>query len=114
MHACYTFVGKGISSKAILIGKLVTRYDKNSSQNAQNYLRENPAKVSSRKSAKSFLAKKSAKLRELMQSSSRRPRMQDMEKMCKKTRIANCNLKQGEKKFSSSRIHRSLPGVKPA
>jgi hypothetical protein len=34
-------------------------------QNAQNYLRENPAKVSSRKSAKSFLAKKSAKLPEL-------------------------------------------------
>jgi hypothetical protein len=29
------------------------------------YLRENPAKVSRRKSAKSFLAKKSAKLREL-------------------------------------------------
>ena len=56
-------LGKGTSLKAIHIGKSVKlRYDKNSSQNAQNYLRENPAKVLSRKSAKSFLAKKSAKL----------------------------------------------------
>jgi hypothetical protein len=87
-------LGKGISSKVIHIGKFVIHvgYDENSSQNAQNYLRENPAKVSSRKSAKSFLAKKSAKLQGLSRAAEGLgcfiSAKQDMDKKCKKTKIA--------------------------
>jgi hypothetical protein len=95
MHTYHviSLLGKRLVQKLSVIVKFVIlRHDTNSSQNAQNYLRENPAKVSRRKSAKSFLAKKSAKLRELSRAAeglgSFISAQQDMEKMCKKTKIA--------------------------